>query len=58
MVEMGELLNVEQKTKVALMRMDKSIKWVKLKISDMEKMIALKKKDIADMRKTQEMPKR
>jgi hypothetical protein len=57
MVEMWELLTVEQKKKVAVMRMDKAIKWMELKISDMEKMIALKKEVIADMRKNHEMLK-
>jgi hypothetical protein len=51
MIEMWELLTVEQKKKVAVMRMDKAIKWMELKINDMEKMIALKKEVIADMRK-------
>jgi len=57
MVEMWELMTVEQKKKVAVIRMDKAIKWMELKISDMEKMTALKKEVIDDMRKTQEMLK-
>ncbi len=57
MVEMWELLTVEHKKKVAVIRMDKAIKQMELKISDMEKMIELKKIVIADIRKTQEMLK-
>jgi hypothetical protein len=57
MIEMWELLTVEQKTKVAVMRMDKIIKILEMKISGMEEMIKLKKGVIADMRKTQEMLK-
>lgn len=37
--------------------MDKAIKWMELKIRDMEKMTALKKEVIDDMRKTQEILK-
>jgi hypothetical protein len=37
--------------------MNKAIKWMELKISDMEKMTALKKEVIDDMRKTQKMRK-
>jgi len=57
MGEMWELLTVEQKKKVAVMRMDKIIKILEMKISGMEEMIKLKKEVIADMRKTQEMLK-
>ncbi len=57
MVEMWELLTVEQKKKVAVMRMDKIIKILEMKMSGMEEMIKLKKEVIADMRKTQEMLK-
>ena len=57
MTEMWELLTVEQKKKVAVMRMDKAIKFLEMKISDMEKMTALKKEVIDDMRKTQKMRK-
>ena len=57
MVEMWELLTVEQKKKVAVMKMDKIIKILQMKISGMEEMIKLKKEVIADMRKTQEMLK-
>ena len=57
MVEMWELLTEEQKKKVAVMRMDKAIKLMEIKISDMEKMTALKNEVIADVRKTQEMLK-
>jgi hypothetical protein len=52
-----ELLTEEQKRKVAVMRMDKGIKWMEMKISDMEKMIEIKKEAIADIRKVQEMIK-
>jgi hypothetical protein len=37
MVEMWELLTVEQKKKVAVMRMDKAIKLMELNISDMNR---------------------
>jgi len=37
--------------------MDKSIKWMEFKNSDMEKMTTLKKEVIDDMRKTQKMLK-
>ena len=57
MTQTWELLTEEHKKKVAVMRMDKAIKWMELKISDMEKMIELKKIVIADIRKTQEMLK-
>jgi len=57
MTQTWELLTEEQKKKVAVMRMDKAIKWLELKISDMEKMTALKNEVIADVRKTQEMLK-
>ena len=55
MVEMWELLNVEQKKKVAVMRMDMIIKLMEIKISDLEKMISLKKTAIADVLKIKEM---
>jgi hypothetical protein len=55
MVEMWELLNVEQKKKVAVMRMDMIIKLMEIKISDLEKMISLKKTAIADVQKIKEM---
>ena len=42
MVEMWELLTVEQKKKVAVMRMDIIIKLMEIKISDLEKMICVK----------------
>jgi hypothetical protein len=57
MTKTWELLTEEQKKKVAVMRMDKAIKWLELKISDMEKMTALKNEVIADVRKTKEMLK-
>jgi hypothetical protein len=55
MVEMWELLTVEQKKKVAVMRMDMIIKLMEIKISDMEKMISLKKTAIVDVQKIKEM---
>ena len=55
MVEMWKLLNVEQKKKVAVMRMDMIIKLMEIKISDLEKMISLKKTAIADVQKIKEM---
>ena len=57
MVEMWELLTAEQKKKVAVMRMDMIIKWMEVKIHDMEKMIEMKKEAIANVRKVQEMIK-
>ena len=57
MVEMWELLTVEQKKKVAVMRMDKIIKILEMKISGMEEMIKLKKEAIADIQKVKEMMK-
>ena len=57
MVEMWELLTTEQKKKVAVMRMDKFIKILEMKISGMEKMIAMKKEATADIKKVQEMLK-
>ena len=55
MAEMWELLTLEQKKKVAVMRMDMIIKLMEIKISDLEKMIALKKTAIADVQKVKEM---
>lgn len=55
MVEMWELLTVEQKKKVAVMRMDMIIKLMEIKISDLEKMISLKKTAIVDVQKIKEM---
>ena len=55
MIEMWELLTVEQKKKVAVMRMDMIIKLMEIKINDLEKMIALKKTAIADVQKVKEM---
>ena len=57
MAQTWELLTEEQKRKVAVMRMDKGIKWMEMKINDMEKMIEIKKEAIADIRKVQEMIK-
>jgi len=56
MTQTWELLTEEHKKKVAVMRMDKAIKWMELKISDMEKMIEIKK-NIDNIRKGQEMIK-
>ena len=55
MAEMWELLTLEQKKKVAVMRMDMIIKLMEIKISDLEKMISLKKTAIADVQKVKEM---
>lgn len=55
MVEMWELLTVEQKKKVAVMRMNKFIKIFEIKISGMEKMIEIKREAIADIKKVREM---
>ena len=57
MTQTCELLNEEQKRKIAVMRMDKGIKFLEMKISDMEKMIEIKKEVIANIRKVQEMIK-
>ena len=57
MTQTWELLTEEQKKKVAVMRMDKAIKFLEMKISAMEKMSEIKKAVIADIRKTQEMLK-
>ena len=43
--------------KVAVMKMDMIIKWMEVKIHDMEKMIKMKKEAIANVRKVQEMIK-
>jgi hypothetical protein len=50
-------LTEEQKKKVAVMKMDMKIQWLKAKIHAIEKMIELKKKAIADILKVQEMMK-
>ena len=55
MVEMWELLTDEQKKKVAVMRMNKFIKILEMKISGMQQMIEIKKGAIADIKKVQEM---
>ena len=57
MDEMWELLTPEQKKQVAVMRMNKFIKILEMKISGMEKMIEIKREAIADIKKTQEMLK-
>jgi len=55
MTQTWELLTPEQKKKVTLMRMDKIIKVLEMKISGMEKMIEIKREAIADIKKAQEM---
>jgi hypothetical protein len=55
MEEMWELLSEEQKKDVAVMRMNKLIKILEMKISAMEKMIEIKREAIADIKKIQEM---
>jgi len=50
-----ELLTEEQKKKVTVMRMDMIIKFLEMKICDLEKMIEMKKEVIANLRKSQEM---
>ena len=57
MEETWELLTGEQKKKVAVMRIEKIIKILEMKISGMEKMIAIKKEAIANMQKMKEMLK-
>ena len=57
MTQTWELLTEEQKKKVAVMRMDKAIKFLEMKISDMEKMSEIKKEVIANIQKVKEMLK-
>ena len=57
MTQTWKLLTEEQKKKVAIMRMDNAIKFLEMKISDMEKMGEIKKAVIDDIRKTKEMLK-
>ena len=57
MEETWELLTGEQKKKVAVMRIEKIMKILEMKISGMEKMIAIKKEAIANMQKMKEMLK-
>ncbi len=57
MTETWELLTEEQKKKVAVMRIEKIMKILEMKISGMEKMIAIKKEAIANMQKIKEMLK-
>jgi hypothetical protein len=57
MTQTWELLTEEQKKKVTVMRMDMIIKFLEMKISDMEKMIEMKKGAIDNIRKVQEMIK-
>jgi intracellular sulfur oxidation DsrE/DsrF family protein len=52
-----ELLTEEQKKKVAIMRMNKAIKFLEMKINNIEKMSEIKKAIIDDIQKTQEMLK-
>jgi hypothetical protein len=55
MEETWELLTEEQKKKVAVMRIEKIIKILEMKISGMEKMITIKKEAITNMQKIKEM---
>jgi hypothetical protein len=55
MTQTWELLTPEQKKKVTLMRMDKIIRVLEMKISGMEKMIEMKREAIVDIKKAQEM---
>ena len=55
--EFWALLTEEQKRKVAVMKMDRKIQWLKVKIHDMEKTIDLNKKAIDYILKVQEMIK-
>jgi hypothetical protein len=57
MTQTWEILTEEQKKKVTLMRMEKRIKILEMKISGMEKMIEIKREAIADVQKVQEMIK-
>ena len=57
MEETWELLTEEQKKKVAVMRIEKIMKILEMKISGMEKMIAIKKEAIANMQKIKKMLK-
>jgi len=57
MDEMWELLTPEQKKQVAVMRVNKFIKILEMKISGMEKMIEIKREAIVDIKKAQEMLK-
>jgi hypothetical protein len=57
MEETWDLLTEEQKRKVAVMRIEKIMKILEMKINGMEKMIAIKKEAIANMQKIKEMLK-
>jgi len=57
MTQTWELLTEKQKKEVTVMRMDKAIKFLEMKISDMEKMSEIKKEVIANIRKVKEMLK-
>ena len=55
--EMWETLTEEQKKKVTVMRMDMIVKWMEVKIHDMEKMIEMNKEAMDNVQKVQEMIK-
>jgi len=57
MTQTWELLTEKQKKEVTVMRMDKAIKFLEMKISDMEKMSEIKKEVITNIRKVKEMLK-
>ena len=57
MTQTWEILTEEQKKKVTVMRMDMIVKWMEVRIHDMEKMTEMKKEAIANIRKVQEMIK-
>jgi hypothetical protein len=57
MTQTWELLTEEQKKKVTVMRMDMIIKFLEMKICNLEKMIEIKKEAIVNVRKAQEMIK-
>jgi hypothetical protein len=57
MSETWELLTTEQKKEAAVMRMNKLIKILEMKISGLQQMIEIKKEAIANMQKIMEMLK-
>ena len=57
MTQTWELLTEKQKKEVTVMRKDKAIKFLEMKISDMEKMSEIKKEVITNIRKVKEMLK-
>ena len=57
MSEMWELLTEEQKKKVTVMRMNKFIKILEIKMHGMEKMIEIKKEAITNLKEIQGMLK-